>query len=102
MTVSALKSRIILADDHVQMLEQVSKVLEHEFEIVAAVHDGALAVEYVADLKPDAVLLDIHMPGMGGDGSGPTYQTLGIIGKDYLSHHRHGPRTGSACNRNGR
>jgi two-component system response regulator DesR len=48
------------------MLEEVSKLLEREFEIVAAVPDGALAVEAVTDLKPDAVLLDIHMPGMSG------------------------------------
>lgn len=48
------------------MLEEMSKLLESEFEIMAAVADGALAVEHVANLKPDAVLLDIHMPGMGG------------------------------------
>jgi DNA-binding NarL/FixJ family response regulator len=62
----APKPRIILADDHRTMLEELSRLLEREFEIVAAVTDGALAVERVADLKPDAILLDINMPGMGG------------------------------------
>jgi two-component system response regulator DesR len=37
-----------------------------EFEIVSAVSDGSLAVEAVTGLKPDAVLLDIHMPRMSG------------------------------------
>lgn len=48
------------------MLEELTRLLKREFKIVAAVPDGALAVERVADLKPDAVLLDIHMPVMGG------------------------------------
>jgi len=58
--------RIVLADDYQPMLEEISELLEGEFEIVAAVADGALAVDAVANLKPDAVLLDIHMPGIGG------------------------------------
>ena len=66
MTTSGPKPRIVLADDYGPMLEEVSRLLEREFEIVAAVPDGALAVEAVTDLKPDAVLLDIHMPGMSG------------------------------------
>jgi DNA-binding NarL/FixJ family response regulator len=66
MTTSGRKPRIVLADDYGPMLEEVSRLLEREFEIVAAVPDGALAVEAVTDLKPDAVLLDIHMPGMSG------------------------------------
>jgi two-component system nitrate/nitrite response regulator NarL len=37
-----------------------------EFEIVSAVSDGSLAVGAVTGLKPDAVLLDIHMPRMSG------------------------------------
>ena len=48
------------------MLEEVSRLLEPEFEIVAAVSNGALAVAAATDLQPDAVLLDIHMPGTSG------------------------------------
>jgi DNA-binding NarL/FixJ family response regulator len=66
MTTSWPKPRIILADDYRPMLEEVSRLLEPEFEIVAAVSDGALAVAAVSDLRPDAVLLDIHMPGTSG------------------------------------
>ena len=58
--------RIILVDHYQPMLEEISERLEGEFEIVAAVSDSAVAVNAVANLKPDAVLLDIHMPGMGG------------------------------------
>lgn len=66
MTTSSAKPTIVLADDHRPMLEELTRLLKREFKIVAAVTDGALAVERVADLKPDSVLLDIHMPVMGG------------------------------------
>jgi DNA-binding NarL/FixJ family response regulator len=81
MTASAPKPRIILADDHRAMLEQLSRLLEREFEIVAAVTDGTLAVERVADLKPDAVLLDINMPGMGGIEAAQHLRRLGSPAK---------------------
>jgi len=81
MTTSAPKPRIILADDHRAMLEELSRLLEREFEIVAAITDGALAVERVADLKPDAVLLDINMPGMGGIEAAQQLRRLGSPAK---------------------
>ncbi len=60
------KRRIVIADDHHQMLEEISRLLKRDFEVVAAVENGALAVRHVTDLKPDVVVLDIHMPRMGG------------------------------------
>jgi DNA-binding NarL/FixJ family response regulator len=77
MTTSGPKPRIILADDFRPMLEEVSRLLEREFEIVAAVSNGALAVEAVADRKPDAVLLDIHMPEMSGIEAAQQLRRLG-------------------------
>ena len=35
-------------------------------EVVAAVADGAAAVEAAAPLRPDVVLMDLQMPGVGG------------------------------------
>jgi DNA-binding NarL/FixJ family response regulator len=77
MTTSGPKPRIILADDYPPMLEEVSKLLESEFEVVAAVSDGALAVAAVTNLKPDAVVLDIHMPEMGGIEAAQKLRDLG-------------------------
>ena len=48
------------------MLAEVSRRLRPEFEIVAAVSNGAWAVKCVIEMEPDAVVLDIHMPGLGG------------------------------------
>ena len=60
------KPKIVLADDHRAMLEEVSRLLEPEAEVVAAVSDGAAAVQAVTENEPDVVVLDIAMPGTGG------------------------------------
>jgi len=59
-------ARILLADDHQPMLETVARVLAVDFDVVGAVANGKLAVEAVAALGPDIVVLDISMPVMGG------------------------------------
>jgi len=75
------KPRVIVADDHHAMLEEMSRLLKGDFEVVAAVTNGALAVQNVADLKPDAVVLDIHMPGMDGIEAARNLMRLGSSAK---------------------
>jgi len=60
------KPRVVLADDHRAMLEEVSRLLEPDAEVVASVGDGAAAVQAVTEMEPEAVVLDIAMPGTGG------------------------------------
>lgn len=61
------KLRILLAEDDIasrEMLTEVLNALGHE--VVCAVSSGVEAADKARELKPDAVLLDVHMP----DGSG--------------------------------
>jgi len=60
------RPRILLADDHALVLAGFRKLLEPEFEIVAAVEDGRALVEAAAELRPDVILLDISMPLLNG------------------------------------
>jgi DNA-binding NarL/FixJ family response regulator len=60
------RPRLVLADDHQAILERVSLELAHDFEIVAKVVDGQAALDAIVELKPDAVVLDISMPGLSG------------------------------------
>jgi two-component system response regulator DegU len=48
------------------VLAEVVHLLQNEFDIVAAVADGIAAVQAVADLKPNVVVLDIEMPLLNG------------------------------------
>lgn len=58
--------RILLADDNSAVLDQVSKVLAKNYEIVAAVKDGLAVVKECLRLKPDVVILDISMGDVSG------------------------------------
>lgn len=58
--------RILLADDHLGVLDNASKILQDHFEIVGKVTDGQAAVDAAFELQPDLVVLDLTMPKMGG------------------------------------
>ena len=58
--------RILLADDHREMLKRVVHLLQSEFEVVGAVNDGQALLEAASKLRPDVVVLDISMPVING------------------------------------
>src|SRR4030095_13036126 len=58
--------RVLLVDDNADMLNSVASVLASRCQIVGAVKDGRPAIEAAGTLKPDVIVLDISMPGMGG------------------------------------
>jgi DNA-binding NarL/FixJ family response regulator len=60
------KARILLADDHLIVLEGEKTVLAERYEIVGAVSDGRGLLEAALYLKPDLVVLDVSMPLLSG------------------------------------
>ena len=60
------RARVLLADDHQDILDRVSSELADEFEIVARLSDGQAALDAALLLKPDAVVFDISMPRLSG------------------------------------
>lgn len=58
--------RLLLADDHVLMLEGLARLLAQEFEIAGTVANGRDLLDEAERLKPDAIVLDIGMPEMNG------------------------------------
>ena len=60
------RPRILMADDHLLLLEAFTALLEPEFEIVGTVTDGRRLLDEFARLHPDVVLLDIAMPLLNG------------------------------------
>jgi DNA-binding NarL/FixJ family response regulator len=57
---------ILLADDHMLLLEALRTLLEPEFDVLGTVTDGRTLVSECARLRPDVVILDIAMPLLGG------------------------------------
>jgi DNA-binding NarL/FixJ family response regulator len=60
------RPRVVIADDHPDVLRAVSKLLEESFEIVARAMDGASAVAAVIELNPDVLVVDLSMPVKNG------------------------------------
>ncbi len=60
------RTRVLLADDHEAMLDRVKRLLEKELHVVGTVRDGQAALDAVAKLNPDVLILDISMPVLTG------------------------------------
>jgi two-component system nitrate/nitrite response regulator NarL len=60
------RRRVLLADDHAQTMQLWRTLLEPEFDVVGAVHDGESLVDAAERLAPDVIVSDIVMPGMSG------------------------------------
>ena len=69
-TTGTERPKVLLADNHPQMLEIVGRVLAPHFNIVGAAPDGRQALNLSHHLDPDVVVLDIGMPELDG------FQTL--------------------------
>jgi DNA-binding NarL/FixJ family response regulator len=60
--------RVLVADDHALFRDGLRGLLQStpEFELVGEVETGAAAVDCAARQRPDLILMDLQMPGMGG------------------------------------
>ena len=56
--------RILVAEDEPDQMEFISTILEDHGVTVFKAHNGTQALEMVRSEKPDAMTLDISMPGM--------------------------------------
>jgi len=65
---SALKARVLLADDHALVRQGLSLILEREpdLEVVAQASDGAEAVAMALANEIDLAILDVSMPKLTG------------------------------------
>jgi len=70
--------RILLIDDHSLFRSGIKSLLESqdEFEVVAEASNGLDGIKLAKTLKPDVILLDLHMPGTNG------LQTLQVLQQD--------------------
>ena len=60
--------RVLIVDDHTLFRSGIKLVLQRQegFEVVGEAGDGLDGVKRAKQLKPDVVLLDLHMPGTSG------------------------------------
>jgi DNA-binding NarL/FixJ family response regulator len=60
--------RVLVADDHTLMRDGLRALVSSapDMEVVAEASDGREAIEQAQRTRPDVILLDIAMPGLGG------------------------------------
>ena len=62
-----IRPRVLIAEDEaIIRLDLVETLRELGYDVVAAVGDGAKAIELARSLKPDVVILDVAMPVLDG------------------------------------
>lgn len=66
MRVGMAKTRVLLADDHVMVVNGLRELLKGTFDIVGVVHDGRALVEETERLHPDVIVTDVSMPLLNG------------------------------------
>ena len=65
---SDLHIRTLMVDDHAAFLDELTHLLEedHDMDVVGRAESGEDALEQTRTMRPDLVLMDLAMPGMGG------------------------------------
>jgi two-component system NarL family response regulator len=63
-----VKIRELVAEDHPLVREGVIRALERDpgIEVIGEADNGITAMELARQLKPDVMVLDLRMPGLGG------------------------------------
>jgi|SRR6185436_16431570 len=65
-TVRPSRPRVVLADDHPQVLGAFGRLLGFSCEVVGRVPNGRDAIEAVMTLRPDVLVVDLTMPDLNG------------------------------------
>jgi DNA-binding NarL/FixJ family response regulator len=68
MTADAGAIRVLLADDDPTFASSLRELIDRQPElcVVGVAHDGLRAIELAEELRPEAAVLDLHMPLVDG------------------------------------
>jgi DNA-binding NarL/FixJ family response regulator len=66
MTSPGSRPRVFIVDDHGLFRSGVRMELGTDVDVIGEAADVGPAIELIGELQPDVVLLDVHMPGGGG------------------------------------
>ena len=92
-----IRPRILLADDHHEILEAEIALLLPHFDVVGVTTDGLSLVSEVQRLNPEVVVVDITMPVMNGIDAVHKLRQSGASAKFVFLTINTGPEFVQAC-----
>lgn len=92
-----IRPRILLADDHHEILEAEIALLLPHFDVVGVTTDGLSLVSEVQRLNPEVVVVDITMPMMNGIDAVHKLRQSGASAKFVFLTINTGPEFVQAC-----
>jgi CheY-like chemotaxis protein len=86
----AIARRVLVVDDEEDVADSLAELLRHSGHVVQVSHSGIEALTEAAVLRPEAIILDIVMPGLDGyqvarrfrDGVGANALLIAVTGYD--------------------
>jgi len=60
------RARVLVADDHPEVLKAICRLLAVDFEVVGSVSDGDTVLDVAQRLKPDVIVLDLNLAHVNG------------------------------------
>ena len=63
---AARRRRVLIADDHPDLVKAITRVLMLDYEVVGVVADGSAVLEATQRLQPDVVVVDLNLPTVNG------------------------------------
>ena len=62
----AKRPRVLVADDHPEVVKAVCRVLALDCDVVGTVADGNAVLDAAQRLQPDVIVLDLNLPHVNG------------------------------------
>ena len=66
MTAMPIRPRVLIADDHADLVKAVSRLLAVDCDVVGTVGDGSAVLEAAQRLRPDLIVVDLNLPTLNG------------------------------------
>ena len=60
------RPRVLIADDHSDLVRAVSRLLAVDCDVVGSVGDGSAVLEAAQRLQPDVIVVDLNLPTING------------------------------------
>lgn len=63
---AAVRLRVLLVDDHPSLLKALTRLVGQACDVVGACRTGMEALETAGRLRPDVMVVDVHLPDVDG------------------------------------